>query len=186
MNDTAPRRRRYDPDRRERIADAAIRVVARDGIDGLTHRAVAREADVPLGSTSYHFADKDGLLHSAVKLAEARNREVLVAILEEHEPAVDLAAALAGLVEELTVRQRVQLLLDYELYLAARRRPELRDIAARWGSALDDVIRLHADALTAQTLAHLLEGVLIQAVVLDRPVTAAEVDPIFRRVTAGP
>jgi DNA-binding transcriptional regulator YbjK len=186
MADAAPRRRRYDPDRRERIAAAAIAVVARDGIDGLTHRAVAREADVPLGSTSYHFADKENLLRSAVELAEARNREVLVAILEEHEPAVDLAGALAGLVEELTVRQRVQLLLDYELYLAARRRPELRDVAERWGSALDEVIRLHADALTTATLAHLLEGVLIKAVVLDRPVTAGEADPLFRRVIAGP
>jgi DNA-binding transcriptional regulator YbjK len=182
MTDAAPRRRRYDPDRRERIAAAAIRVVARDGIDGLTHRAVAREADVPLGSTSYHFSDKDGLLRAAVELAEARNREVLVTILEQGEPAVDLAAALAGLVEELTVRQRTQLVLDYELYLAARRRPELRDIAARWGSALDDAIRVHADALTAQALAHVLEGVLIQAVVLDRPVPSTEIEPIFRLV----
>lgn len=183
MTDAAPRRRRYDPDRRERIAAAAIRVVARDGIDGLTHRAVAREADVPLGSTSYHFADKENLLRSAVELAEARNREVLVEILEAHAPSVDLAGALAGLVEELTVRQRTQLVLDYELYLAARRRPGLRDIAARWGSSLDELIAQHVEPLTAQALAHVLEGVLIQAVVLDRPVPSTEVDPIFRLVS---
>lgn len=39
--------RRYDPERRQRIIDAAIRVVGRSGIAGLTHRSVAQEADVP-------------------------------------------------------------------------------------------------------------------------------------------
>ncbi|MGW1284542.1 TetR/AcrR family transcriptional regulator, partial [Streptomyces sp. NPDC002586] len=48
--------RRHDPERRQRIIDAAIRVVGRDGIAGLSHRSVAAEADVPLGSTTYHFA----------------------------------------------------------------------------------------------------------------------------------
>jgi DNA-binding transcriptional regulator YbjK len=43
--------RRYDPDRRRRIIDAAFRVVAERGIAGLSHRSAAAEADVPLGST---------------------------------------------------------------------------------------------------------------------------------------
>jgi DNA-binding transcriptional regulator YbjK len=180
---SVPRRRRYDPDRRERIAAAAIRVVAREGIDGLTHRAVAREADVPLGSTSYHFADKDELLRSAVELAEVENREVLARTLEALAPQVDLAAAMAELVEELTVRQRRQLVLDYELYLAARRRPALRPSAQRW---LDDsfalIRRFAPDDLTASAVAQVFEGLLVQAVVLDRPLPATETEPIFRRV----
>lgn len=59
--------RRYDPDRRQRIIDAAIRVVAGRGIAGLSHRAVAAEADVPLGSTTYHFASLDDLLIAALR-----------------------------------------------------------------------------------------------------------------------
>jgi len=44
--------RRYDPDRRQRIIDAAIAVVGERGIAGLSHRSVAAAADVPLGSTT--------------------------------------------------------------------------------------------------------------------------------------
>ncbi|MEZ5124378.1 MAG: TetR family transcriptional regulator [Solirubrobacterales bacterium] len=182
----APRRRRYDPDRRERIAAAAIQVVARDGLDGLTHRAVAREADVPLGSTSYHFADKEELLKSAVELAQEINRDVLTEILEGLSPDVDLAAAMAGVVEELTVRQRPQLVLDYEMYLAARRRPELRDAAQRWLDDSEALIRRYAaDELATQAVSMVFEGVLIQAVVLDRPVAAAQIEPVFRRAAGG-
>lgn len=47
--------RRYDPERRQRIIDAAITVVGERGIAALSHRAVAAAADVPLGSTTYHF-----------------------------------------------------------------------------------------------------------------------------------
>ncbi|UGS37302.1 TetR/AcrR family transcriptional regulator [Capillimicrobium parvum] len=187
MEQTAgPRRRRYDPARRERIAAAAIRVIARDGIDGLTHRAVAKEADVPLGSTSYHFGDMDELLRSAVELAEALNRDVLTEILERLEPERDLAAAMAGLVEELTVRQREQLMLDYELFLAARRRPNLREAARRWvddGRAL--VRRFTADDITADTVSQVFEGLLVHAVVLGEPLEAARVEPLFRRALAG-
>lgn len=182
----AARRRRYDPDRRDRIAAAAIQVVARDGIDGLTHRAVAKEADVPLGSTSYHFADKADLLRSAVELAEEVNRDVLTGILESLSPEEDLAAAMAGMVEELTVRQRPQLVLDYEMYLAARRRPGLRDAAQRWLDDIEALIgRYTPDELTTRAVAMAFEGVLIQAVVLDRPVPAAEIEPVFRRATGG-
>lgn len=59
--------RRHDPERRERIIEAAIRVVGAHGIAGLSHRSVAAEADVPLGSTTYHFASLDELLVAALR-----------------------------------------------------------------------------------------------------------------------
>ncbi|GAA3108232.1 hypothetical protein GCM10020254_62710 [Streptomyces goshikiensis] len=61
--------RRYDPERRQRIIDAAIRVVGAKGIAGLSHRSVAAEADVPLGSTTYHFKTLDELLVAALRQA---------------------------------------------------------------------------------------------------------------------
>ena len=61
--------RRYDPDRRQRIIDAAIRVVGEKGLAGLTHRAVAAAADVPLGSTTYHFRTLDELTVAALRQA---------------------------------------------------------------------------------------------------------------------
>src|SRR4051812_25534850 len=98
--DGEPRRGRgpTDPARRERIADAAIAVVAERGIEGVTHRAVAAAADVPLGSTTYHFATLDDLLAEALRTAAEHN----IARMREWErdlpPGADLAAALAGLV----------------------------------------------------------------------------------------
>ena len=41
--------------RRALIADAAISTLARDGMRGLTHRAVDRAAGLPEGSASYYF-----------------------------------------------------------------------------------------------------------------------------------
>ena len=40
-----------------------------NGLAGLTHRAVADEAGVPLGSTTYYFADRNDLLVAAMHVA---------------------------------------------------------------------------------------------------------------------
>lgn len=49
-------------DRRRLLADAAVRVVAREGLRGLTHRAVDAEAGLPTGSASNVFRTRDALL----------------------------------------------------------------------------------------------------------------------------
>ncbi|VVO54012.1 hypothetical protein PS854_00443 [Pseudomonas fluorescens] len=48
--------------RRQDILDAAMRIVVRDGVRGVRHRAVAAEAGVPLSATTYYFKDIDDLL----------------------------------------------------------------------------------------------------------------------------
>ncbi|HTX07405.1 MAG TPA: TetR family transcriptional regulator [Solirubrobacteraceae bacterium] len=181
-----PRRRRYDPARRRRIAEAAVRVVARDGVDELTHRAVAEEADVPLGSMTYHFADKDDLLRAAVEVAEAANRDMLARTLEAFQPSHDLAGAMARLVEHLTGPDRKQLELDYELYLAARRREALRPCARRWIDDCYELTRRYTDERTAAALSYLLDGMLVQSVVAGEPIDASAAAAVMRRVINGP
>lgn len=51
--------------RRQQILDAAMRIVVRDGVRGVRHRAVAAEAGVPLSATTYYFKDIDDLLTDA-------------------------------------------------------------------------------------------------------------------------
>ena len=51
--------------RRQDILDAAMRIVVRDGVRGVRHRAVAAEAGVPLSATTYYFKDIDDLLTDA-------------------------------------------------------------------------------------------------------------------------
>lgn len=48
--------------RRKQILEATLRVILRDGIRGVRHRAVAEEAQVPLASTTYYFKDLEELL----------------------------------------------------------------------------------------------------------------------------
>ncbi|WPN48218.1 TetR family transcriptional regulator [Pseudomonas sp. P8_241] len=48
--------------RRQDILDAAMRIVVRDGVRAVRHRAVAAEAQVPLSATTYYFKDIDDLL----------------------------------------------------------------------------------------------------------------------------
>ncbi|AIL63292.1 TetR/AcrR family transcriptional regulator [Pseudomonas alkylphenolica] len=48
--------------RRQDILDAAMRIVVREGVRGVRHRAVATEAGVPLSATTYYFKDIEDLL----------------------------------------------------------------------------------------------------------------------------
>jgi AcrR family transcriptional regulator len=60
-------------DRQARILEAAIALLARDGISGVSMRAVAREAGVALGLVNYHFADKTSLIRAALHRVEAQD-----------------------------------------------------------------------------------------------------------------
>jgi DNA-binding transcriptional regulator YbjK len=48
--------------RRQAILDAAMRLIVRDGVRAVRHRAVAAEAGVPLSATTYYFKDIDDLI----------------------------------------------------------------------------------------------------------------------------
>ena len=54
-------------DKRAQILEGAMRVLGRDGLAGVTMRAVAAEAGVALGLMNYHFEDKDSLVAAALE-----------------------------------------------------------------------------------------------------------------------
>ena len=171
-----------DPDRRERIARAAIDVVARDGVDRLSHRTVAAEAQVPLGSTTYHFSSRDDLLAAAIEQAQSDWDAYLGAWEARLEAEPDLAAALSELVVEITGTNRDQAVVEYELYVAALRRPALQALSRAWDEAVPATIARHTDALTAQALAMAVDGLVVRSLVRGEPLTPEEVLPIFRRI----
>ncbi|MEW5248835.1 TetR/AcrR family transcriptional regulator [Microbulbifer sp. 2201CG32-9] len=51
--------------RRRAILEATLRLVVKEGIRGIRHRAVAREASVPLAATTYYFKDLNDLISDA-------------------------------------------------------------------------------------------------------------------------
>ena len=50
---------------RAKINRATLQIIKRKGMRGVRHRAVAKEAGVPLGATTYHFKDIEDLIVSA-------------------------------------------------------------------------------------------------------------------------
>jgi TetR/AcrR family transcriptional regulator, cholesterol catabolism regulator len=60
-------------DRQGRILEATIELLAREGIAGVSMRAVAREAGVALGLVNYHFEDKVSLIRAALCRVEEQD-----------------------------------------------------------------------------------------------------------------
>ncbi|WP_432181400.1 TetR/AcrR family transcriptional regulator [Streptomyces sp. NBC_00063] len=159
--------RRYDPERRQRIIDAAIRVVGEKGIGGLSHRSVAAEADVPLGSTTYHFKTLDELLVAALRQANEGFAKALAGSAVFEAPRARLAAGLAAVLGEWLAGERTGVELEYELYLAALRRPALRPVAAEWGEGVAEELARHTDPVTARALVALMDGICLQVLLTD-------------------
>lgn len=53
-------------DRRQDLIDAAVRVIAREGVGGATTRAITREAGVSLGYFHYVFDSRDELIAAVI------------------------------------------------------------------------------------------------------------------------
>jgi len=174
--------RRYDPDRRQRIIDAAIRVVGEKGLAGLSHRTAAAEADVPLGSTTYHFKTLDELMVAAVRQAAEGFGKAVAARGDLSDPRTDLAADLAGLLGDWLAGERTGVELEYELYLAALRRPALRPVAAECADDLAAVLAHRTDPVTVRALVALMDGICLQVLLTDTPYDEGFAREMFSRV----
>lgn len=64
-------------DRRVRILEATIDLLGREGISGVSMRAVAREAGVALGLVNYHFTDKTTLISAALRRVEEQDLSIV-------------------------------------------------------------------------------------------------------------
>ncbi|AVH59416.1 MULTISPECIES: TetR/AcrR family transcriptional regulator [Streptomyces] len=177
--------RRYDPERRQRIIDAAIRVVGAKGLAGLSHRSVAAEADVPLGSTTYHFKTLDELMVAALRQANEGFAKVLATRGMLEDPQVDLANDLAALMGELLAGDRTGVELEYELYLAALRRPALRPVAAEWTEDIAALLSRRTDPVTARALLAVMDGICLQVLLTEVAYDEGYAREVLRRVLDG-
>lgn len=186
MSTTQPARaaRPRDPDRRERIARAAITVVAERGVDKLTHRAVAAAAGVPLGSTTYYFATLDDLLASALRQAAEDDVDHLREWADRLGLDGDLAGALSDLVLYYLGPALPQTIVQHQLYIAALHKPALRHVSQEWDTALADLFASYTDSATGRALSVLFCGLLLQGIVRESVPSRDEIETIFRRVLA--
>jgi AcrR family transcriptional regulator len=120
--------------RREQLADAAIAVVADEGMRGLTHRAVDVRAGAPLGTASNYFRSRDALIDAIV----AQIGQRLTPSPEVHQelaartPGTELFADyLRDIVRRLLGDRQVTLAL-FTLRLEAARNPMVADRLGQW------------------------------------------------------
>ena len=167
-------------DRRTRILDAALAVLGRDGISGVSMRAVAREADLSLGLANYYFSDKHGLIVAALeRIADAD--AAMVADRPGGDPDENLRRALHHVAAEeflgldyLALRLQLWSLAGVDpQYAAINRRAQNAYLdgltallgAARPDLAADEVRRRAEDILVVQN------GVWLTSVLIPDPET---------------
>jgi DNA-binding transcriptional regulator YbjK len=168
--------RRFDPQRRDRIVEAALDLIAEQGVAGTSHRKVAARADVPLGSMTYHFDSMDALLREAfARFAEgiAARFEVRMTAAQTHAQAV---AAVVDIVHSDLVQSNRELVLTHELYTLAARDRAYRELTRDWMGRSRTALERHFDARTARELDALIEGLTLHR--------ALDTEPHDRETTA--
>ncbi|GIH97610.1 TetR/AcrR family transcriptional regulator [Planobispora siamensis] len=172
---TARRPRRHDPGRRDRLIDAALTVIAERGVSGTTHREIARVADVPLGSMTYHFASLEEVLAEAF----TRHAESTARVFDERLGAArdraEAAEAVIGLISDHLLGSQHDLVLSVELYVAAARNPALRAVTQAWMARSRQALERHFDAVTARELDALIEGLVLHSALSTDPMTPGQI-----------
>lgn len=121
---------------REALLRAAERILQRDGIQGLTRRAAAREAGVSHAAQKNHFGDITGLLSDLAAVGFQRIAATMQAGLREMDPpGVRLEAIGRGYVTFARTHPELFLLM-YRSERLDMSRPALRDAVAASASVL--------------------------------------------------
>jgi TetR/AcrR family transcriptional regulator, regulator of biofilm formation and stress response len=165
--------------RRRALLEATLQVVERDGVAGVSHRSVTRQAGLPSSAATYYFDSIDSLLEAALLWAEEANTEPLRAIAAAPDP----PAALARWLVEDCITHRDRVIAEYELFLLAARRPALARAATRWIEELSALVSGWTDDPgSVRAVCAYVDGLLLQALVTHEVPEAAELEAIIRRL----
>lgn len=164
--------RRSPPAGRTALLDAAVRLVAWHGLDGLSYREVAREAGTTPGLVFYHFGSREQLIVEAA--AVAGERAIGSALLASEAPSIDT------FLSRLSTSARIDIddhLFQYEMAFNARRRPEVCAEMTRlyelYFAETERALREIGVSLIRPAFVRLvfaaIDGLVLQQVVFDAP-----------------
>jgi len=179
---TLTRQRRSDPNRRERILEAALEAIAEYGVHGFTHRKIASMADVPLGSMTYHFNGMQDLLTQAFNQFSAQISAHFAHLMSGAENAQQAKAAVVDIICGEGWASQRNMLLSCELYAYASRDPAIRPVLQNWLEHTRSLLQKHFDRRTADALDALVEGYTIHRSVDQHPATRQDIAAIVDRV----
>jgi len=178
--------RRHEPDRRNRLIDVTLDLIAEVGVAGISHRKIAARAGVPLGSMTYHFDGMDQLLFETF----ARFAETIIERFDERLGAattIDEArnAVVSLIYEDLTRPQAARdAVLTFELYTLAAREPRFRAITREWMRRSRVELERYFDSDTAHQLDALIEGLAIHRSLDPKPPSRALTEQAIAKITA--
>ncbi|WP_162834025.1 TetR/AcrR family transcriptional regulator [Amycolatopsis circi] len=159
------RRGATDPRRRDKIVAAAEAVVIASGVAGLTHRSVAQEADVPLGSTTYYFATLGELRQAALRGLLGTYREWLLEWADTVRglAGTELASALADEICRTVEQYREHIAVEYELTVLALRDAAMGEVAAEYAEFTAGLLAGLVGEKKAFALSAMLDGLYLRA-----------------------
>ncbi|RAV16089.1 TetR/AcrR family transcriptional regulator [Paenibacillus contaminans] len=84
--------------RREQLAEAAWRIIRRDGLEGVSVRRVAEEAGMSLGSLRHYFVTQSELLAFSMRLVSERVTKRMKGMALSGDPRTDMETIIGELV----------------------------------------------------------------------------------------
>ena len=143
---------------------ATLRVIARDGLEKTTIRAIAKEAGCSAGSLAHYFSDKEDSLRQALELADEQISKRISDIISKTEPNLALREVLAQVLP-IDNDRTVELALDVNFWGRALIHPELRGLEHedhdRWRNIVLELISSIAFSRKSEISAKNLTDVLI-------------------------
>jgi DNA-binding transcriptional regulator YbjK len=168
---------------RQALLEAAIRVVAAQGLRGLTYRSLAAEAGVSHASVRYHFGDWSTMLEEA--LTYCLESSASDTVLASSGPGFEgFAESLVAMVTQDPDLQAFQ----YELNLEARRRPELRGLMERVDESYRALVRRELarngldDPDVAEAVYMTLDGLVLHQTIFPDPARTGRALDALRRL----
>lgn len=159
-----------DPEGRKRsIINAAADLIAREGTKRITHRRVAEQANVPLGSTTHYFSSVDDLRRCGLAELQRRIDEDFDAMFEpvsRNEGSTD--SFIRAFNDYLAREDEVG--ADAAFYAACIHDPEVRALARNVFDAMVKRSERYVGPVRAQLLAVLLDGLMIDTYLNGKPI----------------
>lgn len=178
--------------RRERLAEAAWRIIRRHGLEEASVRRIAEEAGISFGTLRHYFSNHKELIDYAMQLVLERGRKRLQSLQLGGEPQRDIEALVGELLPlEGKGREETEVWLSYmgkavsdsrikRLSLSFR-----RAVSASLSSLLGKLAQHHRTAgaidveLETKRLLALLDGLALQSAVYPDEMNADEIRKVI-------
>jgi TetR/AcrR family transcriptional regulator, regulator of biofilm formation and stress response len=157
--------------RKTLLLDVAVRIVAEFGANALTHRAVAKSAQVSLASVTYHFPSSEALRSATYEYAGSRiGQEFARLVLETASNLEAIPDICADFMARLVTDHRINTMTVFEMIVAAGHDPQLSPVTRllneRLAKLLEPYLGSNAAALTVGAA---MQGLVLTALAIDRP-----------------